>query len=367
MKKNNSVSSLYIHIPFCQSICNYCDFPKLQYFRIFAEKYLVVLEKEIQETVKNKNLKTIYVGGGTPTALEDDLFERLLKIIKPYSNHVIEYTFEANPESLNERKIKLMKDYGVNRISLGVESTDDKILKSLNRKHTFKDVKKAVELARRNEIDNINVDLILGLPNVTKSLLEKDLENILSLKPSHISTYSLTIHPHTKFFIDNVKEPDDDFAYELYALVDSKLKDNGFIHYEVSNYSLIGKESKHNFVYWNNERYYGVGLGAAGYIENIRYKNTENLDRYLKGDFAREEEIVGTQDEFEYQVMLNLRTNVGLDLNYIKKVFNKDLYKEKRETIDRYISNGHLFTNKNHLIATFDGMMILDKIILDLI
>ena len=204
MKKNNSISSLYIHIPFCQSICDYCDFPKLQYFRIFAEKYLQALKKEINETVENKKIKTIYVGGGTPTSLEDGLFEQLFKIIEPYSKYVDEYTFEANPESLSPKKIELMKRYGVKRVSIGVESTESKILKSINRRHTLEDVIKAVSSLKEYGINNYNVDLILGLPNVTKTLLKKDLINILALKPKHISTYSLTVHPHTRFYLNKL-------------------------------------------------------------------------------------------------------------------------------------------------------------------
>lgn len=367
MKKNNSISSLYIHIPFCQSICDYCDFPKLQYFRIFAEKYLQALKKEINETVENKKIKTIYVGGGTPTSLEDDLFEQLFKIIEPYSKYVDEYTFEANPESLSPKKIELMKRYGVNRVSIGVESTDSKILKSINRRHTLEDVIKAVSSLKEYGINNYNVDLILGLPNVTKTLLKKDLINILALKPKHISTYSLTVHPHTRFYLNKISEPDDDLSYELYSLVHQTLEENGYIHYEVSNFALPGYESKHNFVYWKNEQYYGVGFGAAGFIGNIRYKNTSNFDSYLKGNNIREEEIVDLKDDLEYQIMLNLRTNQGIDLAYFNNKFNKDLYREKKIIIDDYMSQGYLFIDKNHLIATFKGMMILDKIIIDLI
>ena len=150
-------------------------------------------------------------------------------------------------------------------------------------------------------------------------------------------------------------------------MVHETLLENGYIHYEVSNFAKPGYESKHNFVYWNNEQYYGVGLAASGYTNDIRYKNTDNLDLYLKGKNDREIERVSENDLYEYQVMLNLRTNRGIDLAYFKNIFNKDLYKEKREIIDNYISLGYLFIIKNHLVATFKGMMILDKIIVDLL
>ena len=229
--KKNKITSLYIHIPFCQAICDYCDFTKLQYFRIFAEKYLVELKKELNQVVDNHELKTIYVGGGTPTALEDDLFLILLEIIEPYSHYVEEYTFEANPESLSLKKLEMMKKFGVNRISLGVESTDNNILKAINRKHTFDDVKVAVSNIKKVGIDNFNVDLILGLPHVSKTLLMKDLDNILSLEPKHISTYSLTVHPHTVFYLNKIKEPEDDFSRELYELVHHHLLEQGYIQY----------------------------------------------------------------------------------------------------------------------------------------
>ena len=366
MTKNN-INSLYIHIPFCESICDYCDFSKLQYFRNIAVDYLSALEKEISAVVTNFDLSTIYIGGGTPTALEDDLFLKLLKMVKPYSKKVKEYTIEANPESLSLNKIKMMKEYGVNRVSIGVESTDDRILKDINRHHTFKDVINAKELLESNGISNVNFDLILGLPNVSMKMLKKDIINILSLNPAHVSCYSLTVHEHTVFHINKINPPSDEFSYEAYKIVDSLLEKEGFIHYEVSNWCRPGKESLHNLTYWRNEPYYGVGLGASGYVNDVRYKNTTNLSMYLKGTNTQEKEVVKLKDLEIYQIMLNLRTIEGLDLEKYKQLFRKDLYATKQKIIDDYISSGHLKIENNHLIPTFEGMMILDKITLDLI
>lgn len=364
--KINKVNSLYIHIPFCESICDYCDFSKLQYFRNIAIKYLDVLEKELNEVVDNHELKTIYIGGGTPTSLDDDLFLRLLNMVEPFSKCVKEYTVECNPESLSLNKIKMMKNKGVNRVSIGVESTDDRILKSINRHHTFIDVMIAKKNLEENGLDNVNFDLILGLPNVSINMLQKDIKNILSLNPSHVSCYSLTVHEHTVFFLNNILPPSDDFSYEAYKIVDSLLTKEGFIHYEVSNWAKPGKESEHNLTYWRNKEYYGVGLGASGYVNGIRYKNTTNLKNYLKGKNDKEIEKVELKDLEEYQIMLNLRTVEGLDLGTYKELFNKDLYKNKQKVIDGYVSSGHLKLEYNRLIPTFEGMMILDKITLDL-
>ena len=366
MTKTNQVNSLYIHIPFCESICDYCDFAKLQYFHNFAESYLVALKKELDEVVDNKDLKTIYIGGGTPTSLSDEQFDRLLSMIDDYSKSVIEYTVEANPESLSLSKIKILKRHRVNRVSIGVESTDDQILKAINRKHSFLDVKTAVKNLRENGINNINVDLIIGLPNVTKKMLEKDIYNILSLYPNHISCYSLTVHEHTEFFLKGIKEPDEDYAYDAYKTINETLEKNGFIHYEVSNWALEGFESKHNLVYWRNERYYGIGLAASGYIKDIRYKNTTNFKKYISFSNEKEIEKVSALDEADYEVILNLRTRYGLDLNQFKEKYHTDFYKTHQEAIEKFIDSGLLLIKDGHLIATFDGMMVLDTIYLNL-
>ena len=362
----NKPTSLYIHIPFCEHICDYCDFTKLQYFRIFAINYLKALKKEI-DSYQIRGLKTIYIGGGTPTALEDDLFLELLQIVKPYTKSVKEYTIEANPESLSESKIKLLKEYGVNRISLGVQSTDAKVLKAINRQHSYEDVIKVIKLLKENGIDNINVDLILGLPHSSELLLKRDLENLTSLGIKHMSCYALTIHPHTVLFNQGFREMDDDLMRKNYDIVDAFLKEKGFIHYEVSNWSIPSYCSEHNLTYWRNEEYYGCGLGAAGYIGSVRYKNTINLDKYLKGEYIQEKEIVNEKDAFTYQVMLNLRVKEGLSLSLLKDRYRIDLLKTKAKEINALVKGGYLEINGDYLCPTYEGMMILDTIILKLI
>ena len=363
----NNPRFLYIHIPFCHKLCDYCDFTKLQYFRKFAIIYLDALDKELK-SYDIKDLETIYVGGGTPTALEDDLFEQLLKIISAYqSSSLKEYTFEANPESLSESKIKLLKQYGVNRISLGVQSTNDKILAAINREHTYEDVKKAISLLHQYGIDNINVDLILGLPHSSKSLLLKDLENLTSLDIKHLSCYALTIHPHTVLYNQGYKELEDDQMRELYDIVHDYLSKKDFKHYEVSNWAKDGYQSLHNLNYWDNGEYFGCGLGAAGYIDNVRYKNTINLDKYLKGNYVEEKETLTIKDKITYQIMLNLRSYKGLSLDEVKNKYSYDLENKKREEIQELIEKDYLKLVDGKLIATYQGMMILDTIILKLL
>ena len=353
----NNIHSLYIHIPFCNKICDYCDFTKLQYFRNFAVSYLKALKDELK-SYKIKNLKTIYVGGGTPTTLENDLFLELLQMIDPYTKGVEEYTFEANPESLSLEKIKMLKEHGVNRISIGVQTTNDKILKAVNRDHTFEQVKTAVKNLKDNGINNINVDLILGLPHSSKKVLKADLKNVLSLGVKHISCYGLTVNPHTALFNNGFKEPESDILRDFYDEVEQTLKENGFLHYEVSNWAKPGYQSEHNLTYWRNEQYYGVGLGASGYIRDIRYKNTVNLSQYLKRAFIADKEKVSDKDKIIYQIMLKLRTIEGLDCSFVK---NKD------NEIKKLISSGLLKKENNRFIPTYEGMMVLDQVILKLL
>ena len=353
----NKIHSLYIHIPFCNKICDYCDFTKLQYFRNFAVSYLKALKDELK-SYKIKNLKTIYVGGGTPTALEDDLFLELLEMIDPYRKGVQEYTFEANPESLSVNKIRMLREHGVNRISLGVQTTNDKILKMVNRDHSFSQVKEAVKNLKDNGFDNINVDLILGLPHSSKKILKEDLKNVLSLDIKHISCYGLTVNPHTALYNRGFKEPESDVLRDFYDEAAQILKENGFIHYEVSNWAKPGYMSEHNLTYWRNQQYYGVGLGASGYIKDIRYKNTINLSQYLKRVFVSEEEKVSSKDKITYQIMLNLRTIEGLDMSFVQ---GKEL------VVDDLVQQGLLINEQNRLIPTYEGMMILDQIILSLL
>ena len=363
----NKPTSLYIHIPFCEHICHYCDFTKLQYFSIFSTSYLKALQKELDSYDIKEPIKTIYVGGGTPTSLNDEEFLTLLKMISPYTKEVEEYTFEANPESLSINKIKMMKQYGVNRVSLGVESTQDKYLKLMNRHHDFSLVRKVISDLIDNGIDNINVDLIVGLPNMNIVDLKTDLDNILSLPIKHLSCYSLTVSPHTAFYINGVAPQDDDMMREYYDFIHYYLIDKGFIHYEVSNWAKEGYESKHNLVYWYNEPYYGVGLGASGYIDDIRYTNSKSINEYILGNNKKETEYVDLSSKKTYQIMTNLRTIHGLDLNNYKKEFNEDLLAIKAKEIAELIGSGLIQIKDHKLIPTYHGMMVLDQIILTLL
>ncbi len=316
----------------------------------------------------NPKLKTIYVGGGTPSSLNTLQLERLLKILQPFSVYVKEYTFEANPESLTREKIILLKEYGVNRISLGVQSTNEEILKSLNRKHNFDTVKEVVKNLNEIGITNYSFDLILSLPNVNDKMIEEDINNLISLKPKHISCYSLEIHPDTVFGKRGIKEVDQDTSYHHYEIVNEILEKNHYIHYEVSNWGKRGYFSFHNLTYWDNKHYYAAGVGASGYLGNVRFTNISSLKEYNEGNFKYETEVLTKKDEMVYEVMMKLRTYKGLDDLAFQRKYGFSFIESRKDRIDDFIKNGYLEIKDSHtLVATFLGLMSLNYVILNLI
>lgn len=332
------VKSLYIHIPFCKTICSYCDFCKLEYHNQWSSSYLKTLEHEINLYYRNEKLSTIYIGGGTPNALNIEEFEKLLQIVAALNlGETYEYTVECNIELLTEKQISLMKQYGVNRVSLGVQTFQEKFLKFLNRHHTKDMVIDKINLLKSCGIHNINVDLMYAFSGETLEDLENDIDSFLELHIPHISTYSLMIEPHTLLYHQNINPIDEELDEEMYRLICNKLK--SYNHYEISNFAINGYESKHNLTYWNNEEYYGFGLGASGYIDNIRYTNTKNLNAYLKNNYRIEEINLTKREIMENEMILGLRKLEGVSLsnfydNYnisIEDVFNiESLLNSKR-------------------------------------
>lgn len=341
------MKSVYIHIPFCNNICSYCDFTKMFYNEDLVEKYLDILENEIKENYKNEKISTVYIGGGTPSSLNIKQLKKLLEITKIFNlNKNYEYTFEANIESLDIEKIKLLKKYKVNRLSIGIETFNEKHLKFLNRFHTNEEVYEKINYAKRY-FDNINIDLIYALKDETLEELKKDIELFLKLDINHISTYSLIIEPHTKLYINNVKNIDEDLDYEMYEYICKTLKENGFNHYEVSNFAKKGYESKHNLTYWNNLEYYGFGLGASGFVKNIRYTNTSNIKNYLKKIYIKEKIEMTQIENMQNEMILGLRKLKGVNINEFKKKYNieiKDAFK-----IDDLLKKGKLVIKDNYI------------------
>ena len=268
------VRSCYIHIPFCHSICSYCDFCKLYYDEIMVDNYLEALEREINSIYQKEVLDTIYIGGGTPSSLSEKQLIRLFEIISKLKvSNKLEYTIEGNIESTTISKLELYKKYGINRLSFGIESINENNLKLMERESAKEMIIEVIEKSRFLGFNNINVDLIYALPGEDMDVLKKDLDFILSLDVEHISTYSLLIEDHTKLKIQGIKNISEDIDYEMYQTIYNYLNSYGYNHYEISNYSKDGYYSRHNTVYWNNQEYYGFGLGASSYLNNYCSSN----------------------------------------------------------------------------------------------
>lgn len=354
------IMSIYIHIPFCTSICSYCDFCKIIYNEKYISNYLDMLEKEIKERYKDESVKTIFIGGGTPTSLSYDELKRLFDIINIFNKEdEIEFTIESNIESISEDKLKLMKEYGVNRISIGVESFDDDTLKLLGRRHNKIDTFNRIELVKKY-FDNINIDLIYAAYNDI-NILKKDIDYFLSLNIPHISTYSLIIEDNTVLKIKGMNNIDEDIDYEMYKYIENTLERNHYNHYEISNYAKEGYESKHNLVYWNNEEYYGFGLSSTSYINNIRRVNTKNLSKYLNGEFINNEEVEDINTRMENEIMLGLRKFNGIDINKFKDKYNKEI--EDVFNIDDLVKDNYLIKDDNYLKINKEYMYISNEII----
>ncbi len=348
------VKSAYIHIPFCKSICSYCDFCKMYYNENQVQKYLNALEKEIDLYYKNERLKTIYIGGGTPSSLSISELKQLFSIINKFRvDKVYEFTFECNVEDLSEELLKLLKENKVNRLSIGVESFNEKTLNILGRKYNF-NVKDRINLAKKY-FSNINIDLIYGVNGETLKDLKQDLIRFTELDLNHISIYSLILENNTILKVSNYQEIDEDLCRDMYDYIVSFLESKGYEHYEISNFAKSGFRSLHNLTYWYNNKYYGFGLGASGYIGNVRYTNTRSKSKYLKGNYRLEEEIISQKIDMENFMILGLRKTEGISKRDFFKRYNKqiedvfDVRKLKQNKDNYYIDKNMLYISNSIL------------------
>ena len=364
--ENSQNKSVYIHIPFCDSICSYCDFCKFIKNEEWVNKYLVALEKEIKSKYKNELLNTIYIGGGTPSCLNISELNNLFNIIKIFNkDETIEFTFECNIENITKEKLELLYNNGVNRLSIGVQTFNNKYLNFLNRNHTKEDVINKINLAKKIGFKNINIDLIYALPNQTLKELENDIDEFLKLDITHISTYSLIIEPNTKLYINNINNIDEEIDLKMYELICNKLKQNGYIHYEISNFSKVGFESKHNLTYWNNNEYYGFGMGASGYIDNIRYDNTRSFNNYINGIYIKESHKLDINETIENEFILGLRKINGINKEEFKNKYNKNI--KEIEIVKKLLKEGKLLEDEKNIYINKDYIYVSNDILIEFI
>lgn len=360
------VKSAYIHIPFCVKICTYCDFNKYFIQHQPVDDYLTCLIEEMS-WAKETNLTTMFVGGGTPTALTVNQLERLLSAINKQFNISGEYTFEANPDELTEEKVALLKKYGVNRLSLGVQTFDEDLLKVLGRSHQRADIYSAVRNARKYGIPSISLDLMYQLPGQTMQQFDESLTEALSLDVDHISSYGLILEKQTQFYNlyqkGKLNMPNEDLGAEMYHFMIDKLAQHGLQQYEISNFAKEGHASAHNKVYWKNESYYGFGAGASGYVEGVRYSNTNPVNHYIEQVKAgkrpiRTEETLTLNEKIEEEMFLGLRMNEGVNKLRFEEKFGQVLDDYYRDELQNLEAKKLIYNTPTHVALTEEGRVI---------
>lgn len=358
-----NIDGIYIHIPFCNKRCHYCDFHVFINMNDKIEKYVEYLIKEIKLYPKYK-YNTIYFGGGTPSLLNENQIKRILDSLDKTED--VEITLELNPSDMDFEKLKSIRKAGINRLSIGFQTFSDEMLISLNRDHSSK---KAIETyinARNTGFENISLDLIFALPNQTLNMLKYDLEKFISLNPEHLSIYSLIWEEGTNFTKrlekGELKEVDDDIQADMYIDIQEKLKANGYIQYEISSFCKVGKESKHNIKYWNNTEYVGVGVNATSYYDEKRFSKVKSLVKYYK---LIDENIIPINERtieiVDFEEREKLKYILGL------RMLNKGIEYEDNEKVNKLIDRGLLKKIENKIFLTQKGILLSNDVFVEFI
>lgn len=360
------MKSLYVHIPFCQHICSYCDFSKVYYREDWAERYLTALSYEIKDKNLHNDYETIYIGGGTPSSLSLQQLHCLLEILKPFSKKVKEYTIEINPESFDEEKLKLCIDYGINRLSIGVQTFQDHLLPYIQRYHHKKMVLDCILKAQQWGIEDINIDLMYGLPHQTLQDVLQDIDIVALYQISHVSVYSLILEDHTFLKHEHYQPLDDEEDAKWYEKINDYLAKNGYSHYEVSNYYL-NKPSYHNLTYWHYQDYEGIGLSAHSLKHHHRLENTKSLTQYFQYHYLEKDILLSHKDEIFEKIMMGLRLTEGISIHEMNKMTEADFLTQYHEIIQKYQKMKMLEIKQGYLRTTALGMNYLNNILVDFI
>lgn len=366
------IQAAYIHIPFCEHICHYCDFNKVFLKGQPVDEYIDCLAKEMKITLQEtptSHFNSIFIGGGTPTALNEHQLEKLCLMIKenlPYNKNT-EFTVEANPNDLSAEKLKILFDAGVNRISFGVQTFNEELLKRIGRTHRKADVFQSIDAAKKIGFENISIDLIYSLPGQTVADFKETLETAFSLNIQHYSGYSLIVEPKTVFYNllnkGKLPLPGEDVEAEMYEILMEEMEKHGFQQYEISNFSKQGFESRHNLTYWNNEPYYGFGAGAHSYVNGFRISNHGPLKKYMDAIYLSELPImqkheVIKREKIEEEMFLGLRKTAGVSIEHFINKFDENpvgiFAKELSDLTERKLIN----VTKEHIQLTKKGRLL---------
>ena len=364
-------SSAYVHIPFCTQICYYCDFSKVFIKNQPVDAYL---EHLIQETRSYEigKLRTLYIGGGTPTALSAQQLAYLLTELPKVMDlsEVEEFTIEANPGDLDTDKIAVLKDSQVNRVSLGVQTFDNKMLKKIGRSHQEQDIYDNIRYLKQAGFDNISIDLIYALPGQTMDQVKENVAKAIDLDIPHMSLYSLILENHT-VFMNRMRRgklplPKEELEAEMFEYIIDELEKAGFEHYEISNFSKPGFESRHNLVYWDNAEYYGLGAGASGYVDGIRYKNHGPIRHYLEaieaGKARITEEHLTLEEKMEEELFLGLRKKSGVSKARFEEKFGVSFDQRYGQVVASLTEQGLLVPDDKQVRMTKRGLFLGDTV-----
>ena len=362
------MKGLYIHIPFCIKKCKYCDFNSGTASENIMEEYVKALVREMTE-YRGAEIDTVYIGGGTPTALKTELLEQVIENIK--RNFILsedtEFTVEMNPKTADREKLKMIYKNGVNRLSIGVQSFRDNELKALGRVHSAEDAKEAITLAKTVGFENISIDLMSGIPEQTEESFLKTLKDAILQEPDHISCYSLILEEGTPLF-DEIKSGkitlcDEDTERRLYEIAVDTLNNNGYRQYEISNFAKDGKTSHHNIKYWTMEEYIGLGVSAHSFLNGVRFSNTDNLISYCQNDAKiRSKEGLTMEDMMSEFVFLGLRMTCGISkLEFFKK-FEKDIFEVFKKPLEKFINMGFLVCENDRIRLSKEAISVSNQI-----
>ena len=368
---------VYIHIPFCKQKCYYCDFVSYANNEKYFEKYVQALIMEIDNFFRKNNneteIETIYIGGGTPSIIDAKYIKKIMTKLQEKNALITakEITIEVNPGTVTEEKLKTYKKIGINRLSIGLQSTDNNILKTIGRIHSYEDFLNTYKLARNQGFSNINVDLMIGLPNQTILDIKKSLGKIIDLKPippEHLSVYSLIVEENTTIekMLNNgiLEQPSEELERNMYWYVKNFLELNGYKHYEISNFAKKGYESKHNLDCWKQKEYIGFGVAAHSYIDDVRYGNTENIDEYIKncnnGEFEQnkiideiEKDIFSKEQEF---MLIGLRKIDGISIQEFKNKFGDNPIFVFKNELSKLVDDGLVVVDFDSIRLTNKGL-----------
>lgn len=390
---------LYIHIPFCKHKCYYCDFVSYANKKKFFKKYVECVKKEIGKYARENRImsehglepkyviKTIYIGGGTPSLIDEEYIEDILKSIrenfeitsnleenyeaqdeeiKNY-NSQIETTIEVNPGTVTKEKLQKYLECGINRLSIGLQAVQDNLLKEIGRIHTFEDFQNVYKCAREVGFENINVDLMIGLPNQTLDDVKESTKKVMDLKPEHISVYSLILEENTKLedmvIKGKLELPDDEIERKMYWYVKKALEKHKYIHYEISNFARPGFESKHNSDCWNQNEYIGIGAAASSFMNNARYENTSDLEEYISNiendkpsKNIQLQELLDDESKIDEYMMLSLRKISGVNISEFKRKFNQNPIIRYNKILEKLIKEELIEIDGNNIRLSSKGI-----------